>query len=191
MARSRILLGIVAAWVIVVLVGSTAVWAVISQTGKELVPAASPPIQAPAASPTAASPTAPEASLAPRPEPIEQVPPPAPPSPTESSPAASSSSSSAPGEDDHPSSPSDDGHEQTSSTTRGSWTGQGGTVFAECSSRGIRISAISNPGYRAEADTDEGRGRVTFEKTDGEDQEIDVYVVCRSDGPDFYARSDD
>lgn len=191
MARPRVLLGVFAAWLTVVLVGSTAVWAVISQTGKELVPMAGPPIQASvSAEPTKPSkPGKPGASLAPSGDPIQPNPPPAPPTPT-SGPSESEhvSGSGSAGPDEHPST----GGEHEEQKARGSWKGRGGTVFAECSAHGIRVSAIADSGYRAEAETDEGarRGKVKFEKFGEDGEEIAVYVTCGSDGPRFYVRTD-
>lgn len=197
MARPRVFLGLLAAWLAVVVVGSTAVWAVISRTGQELAPVSGPRLEAPAKPTPKETPRASDpASIAPAPDPIKPSPP-AEPTPTPSDPASAGPGAVDPGAGDNDGSGDGEGDGGSDGGTdggevkRGTWTGKGGTVFAECSARGMRVSAVSDPGFHVEADVDDGRGRVKFESTGERELEIVVYVACRSGGPTFYAHFSD
>ncbi|MFZ2501512.1 MAG: hypothetical protein WAW88_02400 [Nocardioides sp.] len=193
MTRSRVLLGLVAAWVLVVLVGSTVVWAVISRAGDNFSPTGGAQIQAPTPSATDLPTAPPVATVAPQQSPIRlsptptPTPPPAPVTPTPSAPPSPPASS--PSEHQHTPGTQQPGSGGGQSVRR-TWQGTGGTILAECRGFELNVSVISDPGFHAEVDQEYRHAVVKFEGTGEDHAETSVLVGCRSGVPIFFARTE-
>ncbi len=196
----RAMLAAVAAWLAVVLVGATVVWAVISRTGQELVsgdalaqagttPSASaPPLQTtspsgpierrsakPSAKPSrSSSPSSPETSA------------------PSSSPTSAPSSPSGSG-----SRPPRNGGQPTSSPPpaparhSGTWRERPGTVKVTCQGSTLRLdSLLPNAGWESELpEAHDGGLEVHFHRASGEG-EVELKVWCSGGRPRFDAHGD-
>lgn len=180
----------VTAWVAVVTVGSTLVWAVISRAG-DVVPTAG----SPAASQSSATsePTVIHRSRRPAASPSKSSAPPAgtpgtagttPPS--SSSPLPSSAPASA------PSSPGSGPTGGSPATQRRTWQGSGGYVSVEC--QGPRISLVAaqaDAGFRVEVGN---RGpeevEVTFVGQGDEERQSEVHAHCGGGAPVFEVQTE-
>lgn len=166
----RSFVAVVVSWVVVVAIGSTLVWAVISHVGDGLVTTADTPrssstsgaSRTPSTAPTRAS-TAPGKTESPSVKP--SVTPPGDPS-----------SSAAP------------------QPQRATWQGLGGTVVAECVGGAVRqVSVQPDPGFRVEVGNPGPEElEVEFEgREDEEGSSSHVRAVCVSGAPRFTAETDD
>jgi hypothetical protein len=147
-------------WVLVVVVGMSLVWGVISRAGRGVAGSDEPLAEQAASSPSGRTSTS--------------APPSSSPSDSSSSPSAAPSNTTSP----RPGS--------TGRSERRSWQGVEGVVSAECRETSVRLTgAVPRSGYAAEVD-DSGpaRLRVEFESGDGE-RRTRVEAVCRSGSPSF------
>lgn len=191
-AAARAGVAAVVMWVLVVLVGSTMVWAVISRAGREVVGVASPRNAA------AAGPRQFSQHVRPATQPLQHH------SPStrgggQGGPHAaghddpdgteSPGDSTKPGGTGQTPSPDDDGPSQTPpsapSPRRDTSDGRGGSVTAECT--GERLSdfnAVPDDGYGAEVERHYSSLKVEF-KAQGGGEDVEVEAWCRSGAPHF------
>jgi hypothetical protein len=180
MRVSRTVVLAAAAWVVVVIVGASLNWAVISRAGEDVGNGTGPVLSADATSPPARSapatsvPTSNDGSTT---TPIS----PRPSSPSTSSAATTSS----------PTTTSASGPAEQQPVRR-SWQGTAGFVLAACTGAAIDlVQAVPNPGFRAELDdTGPDKIRVEFESMDDE-RRTRVYAVCVGGEPSFEVDLDD
>ncbi len=185
-----------ATWVAVVLVGATAVWAVISRAGEDLVTSASQPVLSAAAS-------SPATTVAPSSRPLEHRPrkpkssrptPEVEPTPSASPSTVPSSSppppSSAPSSSGGGSTPSQPPAPPSSKT--GTWNGKPGTVSMTCRSDGRRgnYSVYARSGWVAETEQEDGGIEVHFHRQGGEG-EVELKAACVGGRPVFREDGDD
>lgn len=173
----------VLAWVVVVAVGSSVVWGVVSRVGRDAAPASAPLAAAPSSVPpsTTSAPSGGSPSARPSARPSRRP---------SSRPAGSPSSRPA---TSAPAATSPSGPPAPSSVQR-TWSGAAGVVVASC--RGTTISLVravpSADGYRVDV-TDRGpqRLRVEFEgREEQEGSDTRVEAVCVDGAPRFSARSE-
>jgi hypothetical protein len=192
---SRAVLVAVTAWVAVVLVGSSMVWAVISRAGEQVV------VVDAGASTGSASPsphvTLPGAHLTPRHphHPARSH------GPGDGESSASGTSSSSPSSSGGPGTPSTGGkpsqHPSGTSppapvTRSATWSGAPGRFTVTCKGTALtRYSLIANPQFSAEVDE---RGassmKVKFESQGENETETEVRAWCAGGPPRFSAESD-
>lgn len=157
----------VLAWLAVVAVGSTVVWAVISRAGDGVAPTADPGVVATSSS---TGPAAPGSSSRP-------------PSRSPSGSPTRSSGGSATGPTGSP----------APAAERRTWQGPGGLVIAEC--RGAAISVVSysaDPGFRVEVgDGGPEKLEVHFEGQGEEGRETELKAACAGGVPEFDVDSRD
>ena len=202
MSGRRAVLVWVTGWCLVVVAVSTVVWAVIGRAGQGVVPVAEPegqstgsvpvpsrshhpsphPSRSPSRTPTAstsAPPTTPPATTSSAPVTVPPTTAPTSAPPTTSSPA-------------QPTSPTSSAPPPPPDTRRGSWSGSGGGVVAECTgSRISLVSAYANAGWRYEiGDRGPDRVEVKLSQTGEEGREVDVRARCASGAPAFSTESD-
>ncbi|RYP85329.1 hypothetical protein EKO23_12655 [Nocardioides guangzhouensis] len=190
------LLGVMA-WLLVVLVGSSLVWVVISRAGQGVAPSpgSGDPGQvaagAAASSPGAAVTPAPSTTSRPtlRPEPSDSARPSGPPSPragTTDGPDDSSPSAAPPA-----SAPS--ASTSGARAVRRTWSGVGGTVVAECRGETIRMMGAQPDGGFAVEVLDRGphQVKVEFRGRGDEHRESQVESECEAGTPHFSAENKD
>lgn len=193
MRRRGGILVVLATWLAVVLVGATAVWAVISRAGEELVTGSAQPglgaVSSPA-EPTAIA-TGPTLEHRPRktrtaqPSDDAEVTEPASPSaPGGSSPPPSGSPSPGPGSAPPPQ------PVQTSRTD--TWNGKPGTVSLTCRADGTRgqYSVYARSGWEAETEQEDSGLEVHFHRQD-DDGEVELKASCDGGRPRFDVDEDD
>lgn len=171
----------VLAWVVVVVVGSSVVWGVVSRVGRDAAPASAPLASAPSSAPSATAGSSrpsvrPSARTSQRPS---------------SRPSAAPSSrpaTSAPATTSPPTPPAPTSVQRT-------WSGAAGVVVAAC--RGTSVSLVravpSADGYRVEV-TDRGprRLRVEFEgREEQEGSDTRVEATCVGGEPRFSVSAED
>lgn len=167
----RSFVAVVAAWLVVVAIGSTLVWAVISRVGDGLVTTADSSATSSTSSPAPTRTPTRTPSRTPSSSPTTS----APSSPVSSPPASPPPSSAAP--------------ESRSAT----WQGLGGMVVAECTGDAIRkLSVLADPGFRVEVgNPGPEQLEVEFEgREDEEGSESKVRAVCVAGEPQFSAETE-
>ncbi len=193
MRLRRGLLIMVVTWLMVVLVGATAVWAVISRAGEDLVTGTSQPGLAATSSArvTTVAPSEPlerrsHRSKPPRetaeaePTQAESPSTAASPEPTPPPPAPSSGASSS-----QPAQPA------AQTTRTGTWNGKPGTVSMTCRADGTRgnYSVYARSGWVAETEQEGGGLEVHFHRQGG-DGEIELKATCVAGKPVFREHGD-
>jgi hypothetical protein len=172
----RSFVAVVAAWLVVVAIGSTLVWAVISRVGDGLVTTADSSVAPPSTSSPAPSRT-PTRTPSPTPSRTPST------SPTTSPP-------SSPGSSPPASPPPSSAAPESRSAT---WQGLGGMVVAECTGDAIRkLSVLADPGFRVEVgNPGPEQLEVEFEgREDEEGSESKVRAVCVAGEPQFSAETE-
>lgn len=186
----RAALAAVAAWLAVVLVGATAVWAVISRAGEDLVTGESQPglAQSSAAPLTTLAPPGPlehrrSASASPRPSPRGGGTPSSSPSSTVPAPTPTSPLSSGPAGSDPP--------QPTQTSKTATWNGRPGTVSVTCRPDGTRgsYSVYARSGWVAETEQEHGGLEVHFHHSSS--GEVELKAFCGGAGPRFEVDEDD
>lgn len=185
----RAVLAAVAAWLAVVLVGATAVWAVISRAGEDLVTGESQPglAQTSAAPPTALASQPPlehrpRSSASPKPSTRGDGSPSSPatssPTPTPTSPPSSGPTGSKP-------------PQPTQASRTGTWNGRPGTVSVTCRPDGTRgsYSVYARSGWVAETEQEHGGLEVHFHHSSS--GEVELKAFCGGAGPRFEVEEDD
>lgn len=161
----------VLAWLAVVAVGSTVVWAVISRAGDGIAPTADSGV---VATSSGTGPAAPASSTRPPSRPPSR-------SPTRS---PSRSPHRSPGDPNSPAGPA---------AERRTWQGAGGLVIAEC--RGSAVALVSysaDPGFRVEVgDRGPEQLEVHFEGQGEEGRETELKAACVAGVPEFDVSSID
>lgn len=209
--RFRGPIGMLAAWLLVVAVGSALVWTVIARAGEELVATNSLSFRAAAPSTAAAESIAPPPakpqeeikptvirSKSPSPSPALQSPSPTPDTVDETSPSSPTTAPSQPATDDPDRDDDDrdwddgkwddDDDDYTPQVIRASWQGAGGSVIAECTGRSIKLlGAPADSGYHVEVWSSGPRHvRIYFEAQDGSGAHTEVYGACYRGTPKFF-----
>ncbi len=195
--------GAIALWFVVVALGSTAVWAVISRAGDGVVGAPAPRGQVgagPSASRSTATPqpgtsfrSSPSATRSSKPATGPSSSPVEPWSPTLTDDPSTPSSPSTHGTGGHhtggPSSPTSSS--SSNGPVRRTWSRSGvGWVTVECKGSSITLAGASpEDGWGIEKDSTGTRVHVHFEEYQG-DGEAEVTAVCKSGVPDFSTGSD-
>ncbi|MDO9497383.1 MAG: hypothetical protein Q7J48_16900 [Nocardioides sp.] len=179
MRMRRSFVAVAAAWLVVVAIGSTLVWAVISRVGDGLVTTADSSVAPSTSSPTPSRTPSPKPSRTPSPKPSRTPstsPTTSPPSSPVSSPPVSSPPSSA-----------------APVSRSATWQGLGGVVVAECTGDAIRtLSVLADPGFRVEVgNPGPEQLEVEFEgREDEEGSESKVRAVCVAGAPQFSAETE-
>ncbi len=174
----------VSAWLAVVALGSTLVWAVVSRAGDGLVSGAPLPItptepsrtspQPSIGTPKSARPTASPTSSR-SPTPVD------PPEPTSEPTTSGGTQNPEPSPDNPPTSP-----DPTRSAT---WSGKGGSVTARCTGPKIRVTAFPASGFNVDELEYEGlsQAKVKFQRNGAQELESEVTALCRNGAPQFRA----
>lgn len=184
------------AWLVVVLVGATMVWAVISRAGQELVAGETGSGIGPGqVAPREPRTTGPQSPLKPRRSATPDRPRHSPGGRTdEASPDASTEPSSAgpspsqqpPPPPDSASPPGGGGDESKTDT----WSGAPGSFTVTCNGSSVTsFSATQNGGWSVEAAREAGKVEAHYHKVGGE-QEVEVTATCTAGGPRFSVHSD-
>lgn len=181
----------VAAWLTVVLVGSTLVWAVISRTGQELVGATT------ATESAATGPTRPghRGGATDRPSATGSKRPDGTSSGRPSASTGTATHSSAPTGSGRPTPTTTATRPPSSSApavARGSWSGVGGVVIVQCRAEAISlVSATPDAGFSVEVEKEERSLEVKFQRQGDDDRETKVEARCVAGEPRFTVESDD
>jgi hypothetical protein len=198
MARRGVIVSVVA-WVAVVLLGSSMVWAVISRAGQEVVTVGDP------ANATAGPATLPGPTLSqkarPSDKPSKSSKPGKPGSSSSSEPDQSPGSSStgsvassqAPTSNQSPSPSNPPASSPPPPVKRGSWSGPGGSVSAGCRGTTLAdVAAIPAAGFKVdEVEKGAHEATVKFLETGDGGREVEVHVTCSGGTPHFSAESHD
>jgi hypothetical protein len=184
----------VTAWVSVVALGSTLVWAVISRAGEGVVDGAvaagSPePTQTLTPVQPSAGAVGQAASRAPGRRPSTN----APSALSSSGPTTSAPTPTQPGtqQTKRPGSSPSSGPAPSATKLR-TWNGKVGTVTAACTGQRIEYrSASPRAGYKLEWEYDGSTLRVKFESTGEQGGETEVRASCRSGAPEFHSVGND
>lgn len=189
-----------AAWLAVVLIGSSLVWAVISRVGEGLIDATVPVVANQAIANTlTASPQQSPSNPASGGDghqhhgddghghPSHHATPSATPTPT----VGSSSGSSTPGGGGQHHHPPTSKPSTSPAPEHRTWSGKAGLVSVSCTASTIRlVAAQPNSGYRVEVERGSREVKVVFQGT-GEGTEVEVRSVCEGGVPQFRVRIDD
>jgi hypothetical protein len=181
-------------WVLVVLVGSTLVWAVISHAGREVVSGEAPVLSRSATtSPKSSQPTVrdgetikPRKTQRPTKEPSSA-------GTGSGTPSSSSAPSSKPPSSSHSAGPSggpSGGGPSGPQATRRTWNGAAGSVVVECTGASMTAnSATPNSGWGVEAQKEGGTFQVHFHQTSG-GKEVELSATCVGGTPRFDSHGD-
>lgn len=197
MRVSRTMLGAVAAWLAVVLVGSTMVWAVISQVGEQVVGAEPSPQAATATSPAGrigrpshTSAGTPDSSGGPGPASPTATPGASSPSAQGSAPAGPGATTS-PGAPEPSSEPSSPPPPPPPAAVQGSWSGVGGTVIVQCRASAVSlVAATPDAGFSVEVEKEESALEVKFDGQGEDGRETHVQARCLGGRPRFGVETD-
>jgi hypothetical protein len=193
MRLRRAVVAAVAAWMAVVLVGATVVWAVISNAGEELASSSAQP--GATTSPTPAPSTiGPDRPIEKRPRPTRSASPTADPSPsvTPSPTPTPTVSTSKPSTTKHtPPASSPPPQAWGSQVQTDSWAERPGTITLSCKgdSRVKPSSVYANPGWKAETEWKAAGVEVHFHAVRGDD-EVEVSGACVRGRPVFHSGRD-
>lgn len=179
MSPSRVVTWVLA-WLVVVAVGSTLVWAVISRAGERIVASDDPLVATSGTSASQAAKPEPTASAS-KSEPTPSTATPPPTSSTSTPPATSGTSRP-------PSSPSSPRTPPALELERRTWQGPGGLVVAQCKGTTIsRVSLLPDNGYQVELKNDGPEElEVEFEgREDESGSSASVHAVCVDGAPVF------
>lgn len=184
----RSLLVAVTAWLVVVLLGSTMVWAVISRAGREVVAEDGGQIAAatsPAADPSSAHHTK-RAGHGPRHHASAR------PSSDPTGPGAATDSAS--GDSSRPHSDHSDDTSPTHSssaapqTREGAWSQVGGTITLACTGSTISSwGATPDQGWKASAEKHSSELEVKFTASGENDRQVEVQASCAGGNPHFHS----
>jgi len=212
--RLRGPIGIIAVWLLVVVVGSAMVWTVISRAGQNLLPASNPSFRAtnpPTQEPAVESeprPSRPQATWGPskiRSKPAKSTPASNRAGPRDSTTSAPDSSPSPVAQPPTPEDPgADDGWDdgewdgpggsgdgEFDTTVRETWRGVGGLVVAECQgSAMVLIGAQADSGFHVAAWSGGDRVGAEFTELNGGTRVTEVFGDCRGGSPNFLARTE-
>lgn len=181
MRAGRAVVAAVTAWLAVVALGSTVVWAVISRAGEDLVSGRPEPGASTSVGPEDPATIAPDRPITSR-------------RPSRS-PSRSTGPSSGPQSPSGDTSPTPDPPASSAPppavvTREDSRAVAGGTVFASCKGPALTgVSAVPNAGYRLEREQGPSSAEVKFESS-ATDREIKVRVVCSGGYPRFSVEDD-
>ena len=194
----RSFVAVVVSWLVVVAIGSTLVWAVISQVGDGLGTTSGSPLAQSSTPSSSVSLAGPSPSRSHRTPSSASSSPSSPPSSSSSSSSPPSSGASASGTS--PSGPSSSGPPSPPASTQGpeprraTWQGLGGTVVAECTGPAVRQASVQpDPGFRVEVGNPGPEElEVEFEgREDEEGSHTHVRAVCVGGIPKFSVQTED
>ncbi|MEZ5091863.1 hypothetical protein [Nocardioides sp.] len=196
MRMRRALLAGVAAWLAVVLVGATVVWAVISRAGQELSSGdgfARAGSAATSAGPRTTSPSGPlvKRSHKPSGKPSTKATSPSTP-PTSSAPTDEATPTSPPASSSPPKPPSTPKPPPGSTKHTATWIESPGRLTATCNGAKLTInSLIPNDGW--ESEKPEKKSDSVFEvhfHSEKSDKEVELTIACVAGRPDFHTHGD-
>ncbi len=191
MRRRGGILAVLATWLAVVIVGATAVWAVISRAGEELVTGSAQPGLGGVTSSAAPTSIATGPTLEQRPRKSRTAQPGNGAGGGSTSPSAAASSSPPTG-DTSPSPGTSPAPPPAPSSRTETWNGKPGTVTLACRADGTRgqYSVYARGGWEAETEQEDSGLEVHFRRQDA-DGEVELKASCDGGRPRFEVHEDD